>query len=423
MQPVKPLKILALGLNYEPELIGIAVYTQGLAESLVERGHDVHVVAGKPYYPSWKVFEGFRGGWKRRSVERGVDVTRVAHYVPNNPTGVRRIVHHLSFALSSLIPTVVRALWYRPDVVVTIAPSLISAPVAWLSARLCGAPCWLHIQDFEVEAAIATGLADGTGTAMALARRFENWVLGLFDRVSSISPAMCRKLTEKGVQTEHVVEFRNWANVDAIKPMTGDSPYRAEWGIETPHVALYSGNIANKQGIESVVETARLMQKRQDLTFVICGNGPNRAKLEASIADLTNIRFHDLQDADRLGDLLGLACVHLLVQRGQAADLMLPSKMANMLASGRPVVATADPGTGIATEVEGCGLVVRPDDPEALARALEQLLNDSRLLEDLGRAARRRAEERWKQSAIIDVFEDEILKLDHEKLELRHRTS
>lgn len=411
MQPDRPLKILMLGLNYAPEMIGIAVYTQGLAESLAQRGHDVHVIAGKPYYPTWKVFEGFRSGWKRRGVEGRVDVTRLAHYVPNIPTGARRILHHASFALSSLIPTVFLALWQQPDIVMTIAPSLMSAPVAWLAARLCGARCWLHIQDFEVEAAMATGLVSSSGMGARAALWFESVALRLFDRVSSISPAMCRKLLAKGLPAERVVEFRNWADVANISPIVADSSYRAELGISTPYVALYSGNIANKQGIDIVVAAARRLRHRSDLTFVVCGEGPNRANLEAQAVDFGNIQFRDLQPKDRLCDLLGLATVHLLPQLASAADLVLPSKLANMLASGRATVATAHPGTGLAAEIEGCGLVVPPEDEAAFANAIERLLDDPEARTVFSAAARCRAEERWEREVIVSDFEAELLDL------------
>ncbi len=95
---------------------------------------------------------------------------------------------------------------------------------------------------------LATGLLKrGAGLALW----FERTVLKSFHKVSSISPEMCRRLIEKGVPRERVSEFRNWADIDAIRPMTRPSPYREQWGIATEHVALYSGNIANKQGSRS----------------------------------------------------------------------------------------------------------------------------------------------------------------------------
>jgi colanic acid biosynthesis glycosyl transferase WcaI len=397
-------KVLVLGLNYPPEAIAIAIYTGGLCKALAAAGHEVMVVAGKPYYPAWRVFEGWRGGGARRSREHGIDVLHVPHYVPSNPTGMRRILHHLTFAASVALPLAVRALRRRPDIVVAVAPSLIAAPLARLAARLCGAKCWLHVQDFEVEAALATGLVGSSGWIGSLARTFERRVIGGFDGVSSISHEMCLKLARMGVPPERIYEFRNWSDVDAVRPLTGPSPFRREWNIATPHVALYSGNIANKQGIEIVAEAARLLQNRTDLTFVVCGNGPNRAALMQASADLKNLLFKDLQPIERLPDLLGLATVHLLPQRADAADLVLPSKLTNMLASGRPVVATAAPGTGLHREVEGCGIATPPGDAAAFAATIEQLIDDPQLHRRTSLAARRRAETVWEKNSIVGDF-------------------
>ena len=166
-------------------------------------------------------------------------------------------------------------------------------------------------------------------------------------------------------------------------------------------MALYSGNIANKQGIEILVEAARLLAGRSDIAFVICGEGPNRARLEALAVGLGNVAFHDLQPAGRMGELLGLAAVHLLPQIAGAADLVLPSKLANMLGSGRPVVATALAGTGLHAEVEGCGITVAPGDAQALADAIVALVDDPARSAQLGVAAQARAAERWSQPAVI----------------------
>lgn len=409
------LRVLILGLNYAPELVGIAVYTTGLAEELVRRGHQVSAVSGKPYYPKWEVPYAFRGGWRLSSVEAGVSITRVAHYVPRNPTGLRRIAHHFSFAASSFWWGLQAALRLRPQIVFTVAPSLIAAPAALAIARLVKAQTWLHIQDFEVEAASATGLlASGSGVSK-LGAVFERGVLTRFDRVSSISLAMCRKCIDKGVVSDRVVEFRNWADLDPNYMGKITSPYRTEWDIKTPHVALYSGNVANKQGIEIVVAAAKHLAARRDLTFVICGEGPNMVNLRASAEGLPNVVFQGLQPKARLSELLDLATVHLLPQKAGAADLVLPSKLTNMLASGRPVIATAAAGTGLAFEVEGCGIAVPPDDDLSFARAIERVLDDPGLWASCGNEARRRAEARWRRTAIIDTLEDRLKELAYSR--------
>lgn len=404
------MNILILGLNYAPEPIGIGPYTHGMAASLAAAGHRVTVVCGKPYYPAWRVDPAFAGGGVRRSVEDGVTVVRVPHYVPADPNGRRRLLHHASFAARAQTAMIAEAARQRPDVVIGVVPSLISFSTARIVARMSRAKLWMHIHDFEVEAAFATGLLTSDGKMARLARRFEGWNLRA-DRISSISPQMCAKLTDRGIDPAKVVEFRNWANIDRIRPLDRPSELRAEWNIDRPHVALYSGNIANKQGIEIVVDAARLLAHRSDLMFAICGNGPNRDRLMAEAAGLDNIRFFDLQPVELMTELLGLASVHLLPQIAGAADLVLPSKLTNMLASGRPTVATALPGTGLADEVEGCGVIVPPGDAPAFAAAIERLIDDEGTRRTLGSAARARAEERWSRTRILAGFEAKLLAL------------
>jgi len=393
-------RLLVVGLNHAPEEIGIGPFTAAMARGLAERGFAVSAVVGKPYYPQWRAWPGQPDGWGT-SVECGVEVTRCPHYIPANPTGLRRIVHLASFALSALGPAVRTARRHRPDTVICVAPALLSVPVAWLAARTSGAKLWVHVQDFEVEAAMATGLVGKGGALARLARATESRILRLADRVSTISPQMCAKLLEKGIAAARVAEVRNWANAPEPDPERG-AAYRREWSLGTRKVALYSGNIANKQGIEIVVETARLLAARDDLHFVVCGEGPNRARLMELAAGLSNISFHDLQPAARVGELLSLASIHLLPQIAGAADLVLPSKLANMLFSGRPVVATALPGTGLHAEVEGCGIATPPDDAQAFAAAIAALLDQPDEAARLGAEARQRGLQRWSKTAVLD---------------------
>lgn len=400
------MKILVLGINFSPEQIGTAVYTTGMARFLAEAGHEVAVITANPYYPEWKNYQAFRAwAYSREVSPEGVHITRCPIYVPTRPTGLRRILHLTSFALTAIPPLLGRMFQARPDLVFVVAPSLISAPVGRLYSWIVGAKAWLHVQDFEVEAAFATGLLPEHGFTGRLARGFEQLVLRRFHKVSSISPPMIEKLLDKGVVREKTYEFRNWANLQAIVPLQGPSRLKAELGIQTQHVALYSGNIANKQGIEIIVEAARALVNRDDLTFVISGDGSMLPILRTRSEGLPNIQFLPIQPKERLGELLAMADVHVLPQAAGAADLVFPSKLANMLASGRPVLATAKAGTSLAQEVDGVGLNVSPGDVDAFVEALTMLIDDSALRHSLGRAARARCVERWDGKIILSRLE------------------
>ncbi|MFW2541552.1 WcaI family glycosyltransferase [Primorskyibacter sp. 2E107] len=403
------MRLVILSLNYAPEIISTGLYSTGMAEYMARHGIETHVITARPYYPAWRTFDGWRSPWwKARTSDSGVKIVHCPIYVPKNPTGARRSLHYISFAASALPILLWKALTRRPDVMLMVAPTLISAPGVLTAAKLGGSSSWLHVQDFEVEAAFATGLLEPDSRAGRIAQRFEANMLRRFDRVSSISGRMLAKLREKGLPDARITEFRNWADLGRVRPLEGPSPLKAELGIETPYVALYSGNLANKQGLSILPEMARHLSHRTDLTIAICGDGPMRAQLQEMAADLPMMRFFPLQPIDRLGDLLGMADVHLLPQIAGVADVVLPSKLTNMLASGRPVVATAEPETALAREAEGCGHMTPPGDAEAMARAVEALLDDPEQRQTLGQTARARALERWDMEAILGRVKEQL---------------
>lgn len=404
--PNRALRILVLGINYSPEPVGIGPYTAEMATALAANGHEVEVVTAKPYYPHWRIAPGFERRGGAASTEEGVRIQRLHLYVPRVPKGWKRVLHHLSFATAAFAPMLFAARRMKPDVVMAIAPSMIAAPVARWAARVACATSWLHIQDFEVGAAFATGLIGEYSITGRLARMFERYAYGGFDYYSSISPQMCERLSALRLAPTTIMELRNWTDISTIRPLDRPSSYRAEWDIKAPAVALYSGAIARKQGIDIIVDVARRLRHREDILFLVCGEGPNKAELIAAASDLPNIRFEPLQPRDRLGELVGLATVHLLPQLADAADLVLPSKLTNMLASGRPVVATAAAGTGLAQEVQGCGMVVPPGDAAAFAHAIVTLIDSPTMLAETGENARRRAEERWSRTAILGRLDD-----------------
>lgn len=411
-EPHGHFRILIVALNYAPELVGCAKYTSELAEALFALGHQVEVVCAPPYYPQWKISDGYSGKSWRREVLNGVTLHRTPLYVPSKPSGIKRLVHLASFGLSAFPAAIAVARRFRPEIVFAVAPTLAAAGSALIAARHVGARSWLHIQDFEVDAAFDLGLLRNKSMRQA-ALTGERGLFGRFDRVSTISPAMTELLGRKGLAQERIVELRNWVDVDAV-PMfeSSNTTYRQELAIGSNDiVALYSGNMAAKQGIETLADVAqRLAAMDAPITLILCGDGPARANLEQACGGLRNVRFLPLQPMERLPELLGTADIHLLPQRPEAADLVLPSKLTGMLASGRPVIAMAAPGSGLAIEVKGCGIIVEPT-AMGMTDALVALAGDSERRRTLGLAGRARAETRWRKSAIIGRFEAEVLEL------------
>ncbi|MEO7205556.1 MAG: glycosyltransferase, partial [Steroidobacteraceae bacterium] len=169
-------------------------------------------------------------------------------------------------------------------------------------------------------------------------------------------------------------------------------------------VALFSGSLNGKQGLMVIPDAAKLLRSRSEIVFVICGEGVMKSELEAAAAGLPNVRFMPLQPAARVSDLLAIADMHLLPQSPDAADLVLPSKLSGMLASGRPVIATCLPGTEISEIVSKCGLVVAPENGMELARAITALADDPETRKLLGRRARAFAEKNFERDAVLSTM-------------------
>lgn len=394
------MKILIYSANFAPEPTGIGKYSGEMAEWLVSQGHDVRVVAAPPYYPDWKIAEGHAWPPYQHEVWKGARVWRAPLWVPSRPGGLKRILHLLSFAITSL-PVMLRQVGWRPDVVLTVAPAFVCAPMGWLTARLSGAQAWLHVQDFEIDVAFKMGLMEGRWPRQALLW-VERRMLRRFDVVSSISRRMVDRLRNKGVDHDCIRHFPNWVDVDKVRPLAHVSAYRAELGIaHNATVVLFSGTLNGKQGLMMIPEAARLLGNRSDIEFVICGDGVMKPELEAACANLDNVRLLPLQPSERLGELLGLADIHLLPQCPEAEDLVLPSKLSGMLSSGRPVVATCREGTEMAHVVSRCGIVVPPDNHAALAGAIESLANQPAIRVELGLLARRFAEDHLAQKSVL----------------------
>lgn len=397
------MKLLIHSANFAPEAIGIGKYSGEMAEWLAAHGHEVRVVAAPPYYPAWKLDPAYRWPLWRHAHWRGVRVWRAPLWVPRQPGGLKRVLHLCTFALSAL-PVMLRQVLWRPDVVLSVAPALVCAPGAWLTARLSGAQAWLHVQDFEVDVALQMGLLRGERLGRAI-RAAESWWLRRFDVVSTISNRMRQHLLNKGVRDAQTHLFINWADVERIHPLTRPSSYRAELGLAPDtQVALFSGTLGAKQGLMVIPEVARLLSHRRDLVFVVCGNGPMQAELERAASELPNLRLLPLQPLERLNELLGLADVHLLPQSVEAEDLVLPSKLTGMLASGRPVLATCRAGTELADVVERCGRVVPPGDAGALAMALTGLLAYPEQRQALGARARDYALRHLARDAVLGAL-------------------
>jgi len=404
------MRVLIHGINYYPELTGIGKYTGEMAEWLSEKGVSVRVVTAPPYYPDWKIGNGYSSSKYKFENIKGIDIWRCPLWIPNQKTGFKRILHLLSFAASSF-PFLVRQIFWKPDVIIVVEPTFFCVPISLMAAKLSRAKSWLHIQDFEIDAGFGMGFLSGK-VLYRLIKIFEKFIMKQFERVSSISGKMIERLINDKIPSEKCILFPNWVDIEKIFPLSRRTFFRKEWGVDDDTVVvLYSGNMGEKQGLEIIIETAKKLEDVPNIHFVLCGDGAAREGLVRAAHGMQNIRFLPVQPLDKFNQLLNTADIHLLPQRSDTEDLVMPSKLTGIFACGGIVIATARKDTELANVVQAAeGMVCTPGDSSEMATLIKSLAAKGEANSGMRIKARNYAELNLSKEAILSKFYDELVK-------------
>jgi colanic acid biosynthesis glycosyl transferase WcaI len=372
MRNIAGKRVVLYGMNFAPEIAGVGKYTGEIAEYLMGQKAEVTVVTTPAHYPGWQVRDGYKNAYSSE-VKNGMKIFRVPLFLKERMGGIWRLLAPMSFAATSAPVVLWQILSKRPDIVICVEPTLFAAPLAILAAKAVGARTVLHVQDLEVDAAFAVGHIKSLEFLKKFAFMFEKLTLKGFDRIITISERMSAKLAEKTGNPAQVAIVRNWVDLEHIYPLGRTSSYREELGYaDDDFIVLYSGNIGAKQGLDTLLEAAsRLHETQKKIKFVIAGEGPAKKALAAKYGNLGNVSFLPFQPYDKFNEFMNMASLHALPQERGAADLVLPSKLGGMLASGVPVVVTADLGTELANFLGDSALITPPGDPDALAKAIQ----------------------------------------------------
>jgi colanic acid biosynthesis glycosyl transferase WcaI len=373
---------LLIGHNFSPEPTGIGKYSGEMIDWLVKNRHNCTVVTTFPYYPYWKVQPPYKNRWYKKEVksfagtEALMTIYRCPSYVPENPTGKKRMIQDISF-WTSMFWVILKLMLFKKkhDYIITIAPPFHLGYLAWFYKKIKGGKLIYHVQDMQIEAARELKILSN--------EKLFNWlyaaerkILKGSDFVSSISDGMLKKIELKA--NRDVLFFPNWVDTSYFFPIDDTGELKEKFGYAKDLViCLYSGSIGEKQGLENIIYCADVLRDNSQIKFIICGTGPYKKRLEAlsTSLQLNNVDFLPLQDKAVFNAFLNMADIHLVIQKGNASDLVMPSKLTTILAVGKVCIVTASEGTSLYELIDkyNVGFIVPPDNYIELANIIAKL--------------------------------------------------
>ncbi len=410
------MNLLVICPHFDPDVAPTGVVMSRIAHELIARGNRLHVVTSLPWYQHHAIDAGWDGQLVR--TER-TDWGRISRVHPF-PTDKRNIpARALAFGGFTALATLVGAFGQvRPDAVLAMSPPLTLGLAGRIAATVRRAPLVFNIQDVFPDVAIELGLLSGDRVIRG-ARALERVSYRISDAVTVLSDDLAENVRAKitiglegeraQVQAEKVRVIPNFVDTNAIRPAARENSYREQYGLIGKKVVMYAGNVGFSQSLNLVLDAARSFEaSRPDVVFVINGGGSARPDLERDAAQLPNVRFVDMQPIERLPEVLAAGDIHVVPLRAGLAWSSVPSKLYSILAAGRPIVASVDPGTEVERTIERAraGIAVPPDDPRAFASALGELIDDSDRADSMG-ASGRLFVERWASpSAVAESYEN-----------------
>jgi colanic acid biosynthesis glycosyl transferase WcaI len=402
------MKILVASINFHPEHSGIALYSTDLPLFMAEQGQVVTMVTGFPYYPTWKKRPEDKGRLFSTEIYKNVKTLRGYLYVPTKVTTPKRILHELSFAFFAAL-NFLRA--GRQDCIVVLSPPLLLGVVGVFFKWLWRAQLVFHIQDLQPDAALSLGMVR-KGLMIRTLLRIESFIYRHSDWVATISQGMLARLIDKGVPREKLGLYYNWIDVAEAGRQRPAGHFRSKHrAVADKFLVAYAGNIGIKQGVDVLVETAALMQDVPWIHFFIIGDGADRERLLrwAQEKRLNNLTFLPFLSQDDYFDMLQDIDLSFVAQKANTGNVFFPSKLLGIMAMGKPILVSADPGSELATVVSqsGCGLVVPAGDARAAAKQLSGLVENSGEIARIGSRGRE-AVKAFDRKVVLGAFLNQI---------------
>jgi colanic acid biosynthesis glycosyl transferase WcaI len=277
----------------------------------------------------------------------------------------------------------------------------------WLLGLLRRIPFVYNVQDIYPDVPVRAGQLRNRAAIDGL-ERIERFMYRHAAQVTVISNEQRSVLVRKGVPESKVSVIPNFVNTDLVRPSPKDNPLSRQLGLHDKFVIAHAGNLGYAYDFDSLLQAAAWLQREPDLVFLIVGNGVRQAALAEQIAQrsLTNVRMLPFQPEAELANLRGTIDVQLALYAKGAVQSSLPSKIYEIMASGRACIVGAERATDLCKLVGtlGCGVCVEPENANQLCDAIRTLHHDREKGRQQGERGRDAAARMFSREAAVDAY-------------------
>lgn len=418
------MRVLLLILQFPPDVNSNGLLMAQIGEGLTRRGHTVSVITTFPHYERFRVWKEYRGKLARRQCYRGMRVLRLYIYARG---AKQRMTHRFMSYFSFSVLATLAGLCDRQTYDVLLCPN--GGFLTGIAAAVIGAikhvPVILNLQDLYPETPIQTGQVRAPWLIKTL-RALEHWMYARATHVSVITPRFFEYLLGLGVPEKKVSVIPNFVDTTFIRPLPKDNAFARRLSLANRFVVSHAGNLGLAYDLETLLEAAQLLAGYADIQFLIVGDGILKRALEdhARRLGLANLQFLPYQPQAELPLLRAASDIQLALTGKGASMHSMPSKVYEIMASGRPLLASADRHSDLwqlVNEVQ-CGLCVEPGDAPALAKAVVSLYQDPFTRQAMGERGRAEAEQRYSQSAVVESYDRLVRRVAEEASISRQRS-
>jgi len=396
-----------------PELGAPTARLLEMGREWVARGHAVTVVTNFPNHPTGVVPEAYRGRSFQIEEVDGIRVVRCRTYATPNRGVARRTLGHLVFMMQAVLQGTPQL--RGSDVLVASSPTLFTVVAAWLIALRLRVPFVFEVRDLWPAIFVELGVLRNR-FAIAWLERLELFLYRRASAVVTVTRAFAADIARRGIPEAKLHVIPNGVDLHAFEPGPPDRAVRERLGYAAQDlVVLYCGALGISQALGRLLEVAAQLRGDARLRFLLVGEGAEKDTLQARSRELqlTNVRFHDSVPRQEVAALYRSADICLVPLR--AVPLFrsfIPSKMFEMLACGRPILASLEGEAAEILSTSGAALVVPPEGVAALASALVRLADEPRLRSELAARGRPFVAEHFDRRALagryLEVLEDAL---------------